>query len=118
MTIKPALTPERWANPNEGWPTYMVYPYVAEDGSLHMACDDSYYGWDLDEADRHALAALCLRGQPVGFTHADVDNHRMMAEHLDLVVRLNSQDAHARLTAEWHRSMADRIEALLAPEGK
>ena len=57
----------------------------------------------------YGLAALCLHGQPNGFTREDAENHRSCAGFL-------SKAAAYRVLAEWHHSMADRIEALLPPE--
>lgn len=50
--------------------------------------------------DRHALAALCLHGQPFGFTQEDVDAVLVAADEADM---------------DELQSVADRIEALLPP---
>ena len=57
----------------------------------------------------HGLSALCLHGEAHGFTRQDVANHRTCARSLP-------HAAVYRNLAEWHHSMADRIEALLPPE--
>ena len=57
----------------------------------------------------YGLGALCLHDQPNGFTREDAENHRTCASFL-------SKAAAYRDLAEWHYSMADRIEALLPPD--
>ncbi len=76
----------------------------------------------------------------VGFTQGDVEEHRRYAEHADIAVRMlrkaldgggppttlhdsiSIRDRSKKLDraisrAAWHHSMADRVEALLPPEG-
>jgi hypothetical protein len=53
--IRPALTPEEWAE-------ILAAPRVWRSEAERIAF----------EAGRHAQAALCLHGQPFGFTHEDV----------------------------------------------
>lgn len=81
--MKPALTAEEWGNVD-----------------LPVA--------DTPES-RHATAALCLHGQPFGFTREDVIMLRAARLRLD---GEEQEDA-------WDKSLdslADRIEALLPPE--
>lgn len=71
-TIPPALTPEEWAHPDM---------YVERDGFYVYAprgiigpvvgATDSSGGVGLGQI-QHAVAALCLYGQPFGFTQEDV----------------------------------------------
>ncbi len=57
--------------------------------------------------DRHALAALCLVGQPFGFTHEDIN----LLHRLVLVAATLSRDDF--LAAD---GLAGRIKALLPPQ--
>lgn len=62
--------------------------------------------------DKHLVAALCLHGQPFGFTWEDVEGLRSVAAYL----------AHMKATdgvidADGVLSIAARIEALLPPKG-
>ena len=53
------------------------------------------------------------------FTQLDVSRHREQAEHRRRLAREDLQYAPAHEEyANWHDSMADRIEALLPPEDK
>ena len=85
--IEPALTAEEWA---EG---AVIYENLTD---------------ALGIGRRHSTAALCLHGQPFGFTWEDVAVLRDIAAP-DIGTPLEG-DARA-LT-----SLADRIEALLPPE--
>lgn len=110
--IKPALTAEQWAEVVAA-PRGVVVPMLFPDGSR-----------DIDFADipshsRHFLAALCLHGQPFGFT-------REMVKALEAVLQYAEQYAQE----DWKypnkesgdialaRATLDRIAALLPPEGK
>lgn len=78
----------------------------------------------------HSVAALCLHGQPFGFTWEDARKHyvegvRAEGERHAMMmmtqVRAPDDGFLARLRAvedrmKWHKSMADRIAALLPPE--
>ena len=59
-TIPPALTPEQWKGHRQ------CGAFVS--GSL-FRCEVG--GAEIEDAPRHALAALCLYGQPFGFTPAE-----------------------------------------------
>ena len=85
--VKPALTPEEWA------------------GQLRDP-----HGLDIDgmRGRPHAVAALCLHGQPFGFTWGDV-------RELDDAVERLCEVGHVDVAAVMH--IRDRIEALLPPEG-
>lgn len=101
--MRKALTDEEWAGQpalSTGAPTNVVY----WEGD-NLVVD----GW-FDGSERHALAALCLNGQPFGFTHAMVDAIRevsFMSEGNRSMHR-NEDNALAELAA-------DLIEALLPP---
>lgn len=124
MRILPALTPEEWAReiysssdgelsvePHVGSGFGDVSVYLMDAGPL-LDCEcekDGPYadaGRALTPQDRHALAALALYGQPFGFTRHDVYWLRTRAHLSD-----GSVDAEML-------GIADRIEALLPPEGK
>jgi len=74
----------------------------------------------------HADAAMCLYGQPFGFTREDVRRHRnsaiLLQEQLDRQGSKPTWDfpfdeiESAKFQMIWHISMANRIEALLPPE--
>lgn len=115
--IKPALTAEEW----------VAGRFLRHDGScpsLHNG-DVVVDGCKVDGADeRHALATLCLHGQPFGFTWDDVDRHREAANRdreIFHVAGLSDDpdddyvESEAAQRIEWHESMADRIAALLPP---
>ena len=96
--IKPALTAEEWAEWREkGWlPKYSALLEVER----------------LGPEDRHAYAALCLDGQPSGFTR----------KHEELVRNFIGCE-WGRMTSEEMAvaesdldSLANLIEALLPPE--
>lgn len=83
--MKPALTPEQWAD-------------------FRARGNDDSYEWPLD--NDHATAALCLYGQPFGFTREDLTCLRYVMASLD----------HHGIPQPCLESLADRIAALLPPE--
>ena len=103
--VKPALTPEEWR-------------YVAENGCVPHDGGDGFpqYG------NRHMTAAIALYGQPFGFTHEDVRQLRRLAE--SRVCHGHGEygppDMYERAMGGWRglNDLADRIAALLPPEGK
>ena len=99
--IKPALKANEWAE--------FLAPENSEWAPL-------VYGENMSD---HSAAAVALHEQPFGFTRSDAFNHRTEASALR---RRAESDKVARLAmlgvADWHESMADRIEALLPPEEK
>ena len=86
-------------------------PHADPSENMLWAFDDSW-AVTLPAGRRHALAALCLHGQPFGFT-------REMCEAIrELVRRLGAVDpdlGHVFMIGEALET-ADRIEALLPPE--
>lgn len=92
--IEPALTPEEWAEiaPGDGlWDRWEAV-WQDEFGA---------------HAPEHAMAALCLHGQPFGFTHEDVRKLRDMPDGT----------GYASIDdPEWFASLLDRVRALLPPE--
>jgi hypothetical protein len=123
--VKPALTPEQWANnetiyfrqPGRSDPTDAGYGIElanyrgAADGTLSIF-DDSW-AVPIEPHVRHGAAAFMLYGQPFGFTHDDVEkiDHMLLSE----VMRPSqvSREFHG-----WMTSLRDRIAALLPPETK
>ncbi len=103
--IKPALTSEEWARgfDDEGSPVFILPEHNGE----------SEIDITIRAGDRKRFAAACLHEQLFGFTREDVENHRGRSAHLH-VTGIDCEDK-LRM-ADWHDSMADRIEALLPPE--
>lgn len=100
--IKPALSSEEWAL------ALSKNAQITEDGFISVTDDDAV--WSPAMANpRHSIAALTLYGQPFGFTHEDVQNLRAGGEWF----RMDGLTA-----AEFRKSLADRIAALLPPEKK
>lgn len=106
--IKAALTAEEWS-------TFDVSGFVNQRPTMVKYIDgDVEVGNTIVPAEHlHALAALCLHGQPFGFTWEDVEEVRSCA----LGFRCgdfaggNGEPYASRLDA-----LADRIAALLPPE--
>jgi hypothetical protein len=99
MTIKPALTPEEWAKGEyrpKDRPTMCL-----RDGGVRWPDWNGESLAGVGGESAHAMAALCLYGQPFGFTRSDVEAIR-----------------RPHWPANWDRidDLADRIEALLPPE--
>lgn len=149
--ITPALTAEEWT-----WPQSFITTspkmgifgrVVVEDGVLEIQPPHAHCaGWDgrtlrvEEPEDRHALAALCLYGQPFGFTREDVrvtlelaeacggeadvseENARRLGAdpqtgHDPKDIRLWQMDAGVnRRRAQSLKFLAARIAALLPPE--
>lgn len=97
--IKPALTPEEWQGAMEQWRSGTV---DVED-LLGLSANNQS-----TRKQMHAAAALCLYGQPFGFTREDVKELRAVAE--DYEYRGLDPSPFDTLNA-----LADRIEALLPP---
>jgi hypothetical protein len=134
QTIPPALAPGEWA---DGRVRLQFNPSDPEDqlladvGSYGMEID----GWEIPPAKRHGLAALCLYGQPFGFTQEDVAELRDVAESWEQEAAISDEhqggagardddrgmwgkNAEAcRRRAAINRSIADRLAALLPPLG-
>jgi hypothetical protein len=109
--MRKALSDVEWAGQpalSTGAPTNVVY----WEGD-NLVAD----GW-FEGSERHALAALCLHGQPFGFTHEDVDLLKVVTDHWPSLGNYES-DADGQ-HAIYHRvdalqSLADRIGAILPP---
>lgn len=105
VTMKPALTAKDWAD-------------KMFEATLAPTCEATVIVRDVDVfigsadgacfrgADRHALAAIALYDQPYGFTREDVNFVHYLA---DLT--------HDETNRKGAQELADRIEALLPPEG-
>jgi hypothetical protein len=106
--VRPALTPEQWAA--QLWESGSEDPIQSGPEGVFVGDCVSVGGVETPAA-RHAIAALALHGESFGFTWADVDLLRTLADnHAD---RLEGYGVP-------HRDLADRIAALLPPreEGK
>lgn len=90
--IKPAMTPEQWKQARR-YPPGVVYGFSGEDEGV---------------MDRHRMAALCLYGQPFGFTREDVAQLHDWA--------YGCEEYGDRRSVPILRSLAARIAALLPPE--
>ena len=87
--VQPALTPELWGK---------AKVWVPEGGA------------DPGGRLRHALGALCLYGQPYGFTHEDVGI-------LSKILKDATDEGLVRVDSLFRAaSILDRISALLPPE--
>lgn len=107
--ITAALTPEEWecGGPNEA-------PGIVRDvhaGLLYWGVRITAQSSDEAEIqsprDRHAVAALCLHGQPFGFTQADIN---LICRRFDI-----SDDAWRSEDEELAASLVARVAALLPP---
>ena len=124
--MKPALTPGEWATrskrftrhhkPLEKWLHVIGLGWHDDDKGLAVELDHEVItrtGWDRvttrvqieTPAERHALAALALRGQPFGFT-------REMLAAADAVARSEATPEDMTL----FRQMEENIAAPLPPE--
>ena len=120
-TVKPALTEQEWGElmgPGRGedeWGggDHLDGAALLHEGRAYVYHEGCYAVYFI--ADRHSCAALCLHGIPEGFTHADVENHQLMAEQA-WARHTHGGDPYAKFQAEWHDSMANRLSALLPPE--
>ena len=105
--IEPALTPEEWAS---GFTLRRVDWEFYASGKVGLAHPET----------RHAIAALCLYGQSFGFTREDVVEVMSAAS----LYRSHCLEHYGEIPADRApgltrmESLADRIEALLPPEGK
>jgi len=108
--MKPALTAKGWSN--------ILAPEVPPIDYRLRAGGWAPISGDEEGETRHMTAALCLHEQPFGFTRLDAVNHRMMAKAANRTARdfADGKGLLAEREAAWHKSMADRIEALLPPE--
>ena len=100
--MKPALTAEEWA-------------VIHRDGCLDCYTHDKKITVsefvEPEDVSRHGLAALCLDGQPFGFTREDFADIRNAAKrYQNTVANVYWDDDAMRLLR-----LADRIEALLPP---
>lgn len=111
---KPALTVEEWANLQtaDGW-------IDSIDGDLIWNRGDEWHQANLADG-RHGLAALALHGQEFGFTWADEDLLRSLAnvKTCGAVGDGVTDDTPAFQRAATVASLADRIEALLPPRAQ
>lgn len=102
--IEPALTADRWALLDED-------PHCNIDIRVAWACDEACLRDAGPRDERHALAALCLHGQPFGFTWDDVDRLLVAADRDEETVSYMGGGSYR----SKFRSIAERIAALLPP---
>jgi hypothetical protein len=99
-TVEAALTPDEWARREtaieRGEFGENGQVWICEDGTIGVAASGASY----EIAHPHGAAALCLHGQPFGFTWEDVRLLERLRGRTD-----EDEDAIGHLT--------DRIEALL-----
>jgi hypothetical protein len=113
-TVGPALTPEGWARQSLAIDGGAEIVGIRRDGNVALIVregprrgvwgDPGTAAGIVRPELRHALAALCLYGEPYGFTREDVEFLGMMAQASD------------PMFGNFARSLADRIAALLPPE--
>lgn len=131
--IQPALSPEEWEARYhwiqcfDSWEGEEVQRITgvgeirADDAHLSVTSHQHHLHAVFDApSDRHALAALCLYGQPFGFTWQDVA--RVLAEadsHQYEALKRERNGFEAKQDRDheaYWRSLATRIAALLPPE--
>lgn len=106
-SIPPALTKEEWA-PRVDPDIYAGQ--VIEAGDVARRDDGTIIlGNDLPITRPHATAALCLYGQPFGFTHEELG---AMRDEYKALWAGNDDHPRARLL----HSTIEKIAALLPPE--
>ena len=124
--VKPALTREEWAvletDPG-GDPNADGQVFVDDErtGAICVTGGGTFY-----EIPRpHSCAALCLHGQPFGFTREDVADERFAAEMFAALAEVMEANPESWISLAGPgfrdriaraRDRADRIEALLPPE--
>lgn len=114
--IRAALTPEEWRDGyhSDGLSVVLRGSMGTPGNRVHVAVRDHPLGGALgDPRDVHALAALCLHGQPFGFTWEDVEFLRAEGQAC-----IDGDLISDTTTAAAFTSLADRIEALLPPREK
>lgn len=107
--IKPALTPKKWALlEDSGFLSVSISLVVADfiNGDLEVSAPDNI----VKAEDRLPLTALCLHGQPFGFTHEDVRDLE------DAASRVEYEDHMQAPLAARLDDLAARIAALLPPD--
>ncbi len=109
--ITPALTPEEWTTAYYGRDVIIHQKTPGLDGSrrLHVEVTGHPIGGSMgDQRDFHALAALCLVGQPFGFS----------ADDLNVLDRACPSDVSSAEMDAFDRGIASlrsRIASLLPP---
>lgn len=130
-TVTPALTPEEWAAKGISAPWWSLG--IGHRGKIGFGATDA--GGDMTTQQRHGVAALCLYGQPFGFTHEDVDALRTLADEFEQEAKMSEAEHFVGAGARsddggiWRKNaescrrrgaelarIADRITALLPPK--
>lgn len=117
-TITPALMPQEWTGCAVERGDELAYLQTGNE--LVIRNKDDSGTWDYGTAGPamlHAVAALCLVGQPFGFTRDDVGalNEAINEFRVKGIAPIDPHSAEFRETAEALQSIADRIAALLPP---
>ena len=123
--LKPALTAEEWVSPscNNGIEVYLrddggdlVQVFRSTEIDALCVTPDKGGRFVLPPDEVHTLAAVCLHGQPFGFTQYDIEVIAWMVDMVDILgVALNQDEHKSARRCAIIRSIADRIEALLPP---
>lgn len=111
--IGPALSPYEWRE-NDCFRDMSVSRLADECSPICSDRDDTGH-WNSKDNCWHAAAALCLHGQPFGFTHADVRLLRYAADGFEKTDPSLVTPGWVETIRRW-RELADRIAALLPPE--
>ncbi|HET7234518.1 MAG TPA: hypothetical protein VFJ16_31185 [Longimicrobium sp.] len=122
--ISAALTPDEWEDFRTGDPlavkrggmergSYVLARRVSDAVGELFEISDGFDTIAVPQPAAHALAALALHGQPIGFTWADVD----AVEEVTSVYASEYEGfgGEHQLTWERARSAVRRIAALLPP---
>lgn len=102
--IEPALTAEEWEEKLIESEAFKQWFGIRSSGGIQFSADMSDNGRD-DLIRPHAVATLCLYGQPFGFTRRDAD-----------AIRIAAESANTPAHYEALHNLADRLESLLPPE--
>ena len=109
-TIPPAMTRKQWADPV----VRLAHNPLDQTDEIQAStnprgADMEIDGWSIGDTARHALAALCLHGQPFGFTRDDAD------ALVRAIGALGYLQGETYLTAYNLRTVLRKVRALLPP---
>lgn len=105
--ITPALSVERWTTIED--PAYDMRIVQDDEG------DDVQVGLSrIGEKGRHAMAAMCLYGQPYGFTHGEIQHLSHAIDDAERWIAKNPYAGHDG-AVEASRVVLAKLRALLPP---